>query len=64
MELFFQVASLFLQAWLCFLTALLLILLFLGATPDVEITPPEPHVEIAQPVPIRQRRGARRQLHY
>ena len=63
MALILELVSIFLQAWLCFLIALLLTLLVLAAVPNIEITPPEPE-EVAQPEPIRQRRGPRRQLYY
>ena len=63
MALSFELVSIFLQAWLCFLIALLLTLLVLAAVPNIEITPPEPE-EVAQPEPIRQRRGPHRQLYF
>ena len=60
-----EIASLCLLALTSFFIALFLTLIILVAiVPSVEITPPEPRVEIEQPEPIRQRRGARRQLYY
>ena len=48
----------FIMSLFCTLMVLLVV------APSVEITPPEPRVEVMQPEPIRQRRGARRQLYF
>ena len=65
MTMISEIASLCQLALLSYFIALFLTLLVLAIiAPSVEITPPEPRVEPAQPEPIRQRRGARRQLYY
>ena len=60
-----EILSLCSLALLSFFVALFWTLLVLVIiAPSVEITPPEPRDEPAQPEHMRQRRGARRQLFY